>query len=152
MEEIAIGDKKSIAIFIKEKVREEEQVKEEINLTVDRLFGVRSTNIVNSVIKRFLQNYSRVERSTRLGQIMQEAEPLLPLYFNATYFRDRDSKDSQLIGFKDTDDEGVKQFKDILVGDLGVDNNTLNPTQAEDQILIIKEYAAFPLRLITKLN
>ena len=146
------GDGKSIAIFIREKVREEEQVKEEINLTVDRLFGVRSTNIVNSVIKRFLQNYSRVERSTRLGQIMQEAEPLLPLDFNATYFRDRDSKHSQLIGFKDTDDEGVKQFKDILVGDLGVDNNTLKPTQAEDQILIVKEYAAFPLRLITNLE
>ncbi|NER04522.1 MAG: hypothetical protein F6K17_18870, partial [Okeania sp. SIO3C4] len=146
------GDGKSIAIFLREKVREEGQVKEEINLTVDRLFGIRSTNIVTSVIKRFLQNYSSADRSTRLGQIMQEAEPLLPLDFNAPYFRDSDAKHSQLIGFKDTDDEGVKQFKNILVQDLGIDNNTLKPTQAEDQILIVKEYAAFPLRLIANLQ
>ncbi|NEQ34921.1 MAG: hypothetical protein F6K40_00790 [Okeania sp. SIO3I5] len=146
------GDGKSIAIFLREKVREEEQAKQEINLTVDRLFGVRSTNIVNSVIKRFLQNYSSTERSDRFKQIMQEAKSLLPLDFNAPYFKDDDSKCSQLIGFKDTDDQEVKQFKNILVQDLGIKDHTLKPTQAEDQILIVKEYAGFPLRLIANIE
>jgi hypothetical protein len=128
------------------------QVQNEIDLTVDRLFGSRSTQIVQSVIKRFIQNYSIQDRSTRLGQIRQESEPLLRLNLSDPYFRNSPAKKSELVGFKDTDESEVQQFKLTLGRDLGIGESVLKPTQAEDEILIVTEYAGFPLRLISGLE
>ncbi|CBN58082.1 MULTISPECIES: tubulin-like doman-containing protein [Kamptonema] len=128
------------------------QLQKEIDLTVDRLFGSRSTQIVQSVIKRFIQNYSIQDRSTRLGQIKQQAEPLLRLNLSDPYFRNSPAKRSDLVGFKDTDESEVQQFKITLGRDLGIAESVLKPTQAEDEILIVTEYAGFPLRLISGLE
>ncbi|WP_449417682.1 tubulin-like doman-containing protein [Phormidium nigroviride] len=128
------------------------QLQKEIDLTVDRLFGSRSTQIVQSVIKRFIQNYSMQDRSTRLGQIRQQAEPLLRLNLSDPYFRNSPAKRSDLVGFKDTDESEVQQFKITLGRDLGIAESVLKPTQAEDEILIVTEYAGFPLRLISGLE
>ncbi|MDB9512607.1 tubulin-like doman-containing protein [Kamptonema animale CS-326] len=128
------------------------QLQKEIDLTVDRLFGSRSTQIVQSVIKRFIQNYSIQDRSTRLGQIRQQAEPLLRLNLSDPYFRNSPAKRSDLVGFKDTDESEVQQFKITLGRDLGIAESVLKPTQAEDEILIVTEYAGFPLRLISGLE
>lgn len=128
------------------------QLQKEIDLTVDRLFGSRSTQIVQSVIKRFIQNYSMQDRSTRLGQIKQQAEPLLRLNLSDPYFRNSPAKRSDLVGFKDTDESEVQQFKITLGRDLGIAESVLKPTQAEDEILIVTEYAGFPLRLISGLE
>ena len=128
------------------------QVQNEIDLIVDRLFGSRSTQIVQSVIKRFIQNYSIQDRSTRLGQIRQESEPLLRLNLSDPYFRNSPAKKSELVGFKDTDESEVQQFKLTLGRDLGIGESVLKPTQAEDEILIVTEYAGFPLRLISGLE
>lgn len=128
------------------------QLQKEIDLTVDRLFGSRSTQIVQSVIKRFIQNYSMQDRSTRLGQIRQQAEPLLRLNLSDPYFRNSPAKRSDLVGFKDTDESEVQQFKITLGRDLGISESVLKPTQAEDEILIVTEYAGFPLRLISGLE
>lgn len=129
-----------------------ESLEEILNLTVDRLFGESGRRVTVSVIKRFIQNYSASERTARLGQIMQEASPLLRLNLSDPYFRDTIAKQSKLVGFKDTDEPEVKQFKTILTRDAGISETVLKPTQAEDEILIVTEYAGFPLRLIQGLN
>lgn len=141
----------SLAVFIRDRVSGE-QLQTEIDLTIDRLFADRARNITVSVIERFIQNYSVNERSTRLGQIMQEAEPLLRLNLNDPYFRDTPAKQSKLVGFKDTDKPEVQQFKTTLVRDAGISETALKPTQAADEILIVTEYAGFPLRLIQGLE
>lgn len=128
------------------------QLQNEIDLAVDKLFGSRSTQIVQSVIKRFIQNYSIQDRSTRLGDIRQEAEPLLRLNLRDPYFSNSEAKRSDLVGFKHTDEPEVQQFKNTLKEDLGISENVLKPTQAEDEILIVTEYAGFPLRLISGLE
>lgn len=129
-----------------------EQLKTEINQEIDIVFGSRSNQIVKSVIKRFIQNYSASVRPIRLGQIIQEAEPLLRLNSSDPYFSNLPDKLKQFIGFKDTDEVEVNQFKSILNDDLGIDSTILKPSQAEDQILIVKEYGGFPLRLINGLE
>ncbi|VXD23352.1 conserved hypothetical protein [Planktothrix serta PCC 8927] len=129
-----------------------EQLKTEINQEIDSVFGSRSNQIVKSVIKRFIQNYSASVRPIRLGQIIQEAEPLLRLNSSDPYFSNLPDKLKQFIGFKDTDELDVNQFKSILTHDLGIDPTILKPSQAEDQILIVKEYGGFPLRLINGLE
>lgn len=146
------GRGQSLAIFIDRERTTSYQLQKEIDLKVDSLFASRGSNIVNSVIKRFMQNYSISARSTRLAQIMQEAEPLLHLNLSDPYFHDDPAKHSKLIGFKDTDELEVQQFKSLLGKDLGITTDKFKPTQADDEILIVNEYAGFPLRLIANLE
>ncbi|MBD2387331.1 tubulin-like doman-containing protein [Cylindrospermum sp. FACHB-282] len=142
----------SLANFLDKERTTQDQLQKEIDFRVDSLFANRGMNIVNSVIKRFMQNYSLGARSTRLGQIMQEAEPLLRLNLKDPYFFADERNSSKLVGFKDTDESEVQQFKLLLENDLGINNNTHKYTQAEDEILIVNEYAGFPLRLISGLE
>ncbi|WP_016948979.1 tubulin-like doman-containing protein [Anabaena sp. PCC 7108] len=142
----------SLAFFLNMERTTHSQLKQEIDLKIDSLFAFRGSNIVTSVIKRFMQKYSLAARSTRLAQIMQEAQPLLRLNLNDPYFRDDPAKSSKLVGYKDTDELEVKQFKTLLTQDLGVSNTVLKPMQADDEILFVNEYGAFPLRLISNLE
>ena len=146
------GRGQSLASFIDQERVTPHQLQKEIDLKVDSLFASRGMNIVNSVIKRFMQNYSLTARSTRFAQILQQAEPLLRLNLNDPYFRDDPAKSSKLIGFKDIDELEVQQFKTLLSQDLGIATSVLRPTQADDEILIVNEYAGFPLRLIVSLE
>lgn len=129
-----------------------EQLKTEIDQKIDSVFGSRSNQIVKSVIKRFIQNYPASVRPTRLGQIIQEAEPLLRLNSGDPYFSNFSDKRKEFMGFKDTDEIEVNQFKTTLIDDLAIDPSVLKPTQAEDKILIVREYGGFPLRLINGLE
>ena len=83
---------------------------------------------------------------------MQEAQPLLRLNLNDPYFRDEGGKSSKLVGYKDTDESEVRQFKTLLTQDLGISSNVLKAMQADDEILFVNEYAGFPLRLISSLE
>ncbi|MBO3462090.1 hypothetical protein G7B40_040890 [Aetokthonos hydrillicola Thurmond2011] len=141
----------SLVSFIDREYTDPNELQKEIDLNVDKLFASRSTNIVNSVIKRFMEKYLAV-RSTRLAQIMQEAKPLLPLNLSDPYFRDDPAKGSTLIGFKDTDESEVRQFKNLLEQELGIEPSVLKATQSDDEIVIVSEYAGFPLRLISGLE
>lgn len=145
------GSGQSLAIFLNQHYTNAEDLKQEIDAAVDSLFGSRSADLVQSVIKRFNQKYQPSERAVRLGQILREAQPLLPLNLTAPYFHNSSAKKSQLIGFKDTDEPEVRQFHTVL-DKLAVPDNVLKPTQAEDKVLIVTEYAAFPLRLIDGLK
>jgi hypothetical protein len=98
-----------------------------------------------------MQNYSTA-RSTRLAQIMEEAKPLLPLSLSDPYFWDDPGKTSQLVGFKDTDELEVRQFKSLLTTDLGISPTVLKSLQTEDEIVFVNEYGGFPLRLINSLE
>jgi hypothetical protein len=146
------GRGKSLVNFIDKERATLEQLQTEIDLNVDSLFASRVINIVNSVIKRFMQKYPLAARSTRLAQVLQEAEPLLRLNLSDPYFREDPAKSSKLIGFKDTDELEVRQFKTLLAQDLGIEPSILKATQANDEILIVNEYAGFPLRLISSLE
>jgi hypothetical protein len=128
------------------------QLQKEIELKINEFFQSRNIDIANSVVKRFLDKYSLTKRSTRLRQIMDEAEALLYINKSEPYFRDDPAKSSKLIGFKDTDETEVKTFKSLLYQDLGISSSILKATQADDEILIVNEYAGFPLRLIESLK
>ncbi|MUH00482.1 hypothetical protein F7734_52735 [Scytonema sp. UIC 10036] len=146
------GRGQSLASFIDRERTTQQQLQKEIDVNVDSLFASRGISIVNSVIKRFMQNYSLAARSTRLAQIMQEAQPLLNLNLSDPYFCDDPAKSSKLVGFKDTDELEVRQFKILLGQDLGVHSSVFKSTQADDEILFVNEYAGFPIRLISSLE
>jgi hypothetical protein len=149
-EKVGLGE--SIATCLDTGLIDEPQLIDEINLIVDGLFGSRSLDRVQSAVKRFLENYSLSDRATRLEQILREAEPLLPLNTSDPYFYNNPAKSKNVIGFKDTDNREVTQFKEILFKDLGIPNNQLQPIQAEDEIVFVRQYGAFPLRLIQGLT
>ncbi|MGB5636696.1 MAG: tubulin-like doman-containing protein [Waterburya sp.] len=149
-EKIGLGE--SLATCLDAGLIDEPQLIEEINLIVDGLFGSRSLDRVQSAIKRFLENYSLGDRANRLAQILREAEPLLPLNTSDPYFFNDPAKSQNIIGFKDTDNREVTQFKHILFNDLGVPENHIEPIQAEDEIVFVCQYGAFPLRLIQGLT
>lgn len=141
-----------IHFLTQDRLIDEKQLQEKIDEIVESLFGSRSLNVVQSVIKRFLQKYPFSDGETRLAQIMREADPLLPLNLSAPYFFNEAGKSFKIIGFKDTEEREIKQFRDLLTRNLGIADNVLKPTQTEDEIVMINEYAAFPLRLINGLQ
>ena len=141
----------SLTGFINQRL-DDKELQKEINETVDSIFGSRSLNLVQSVIKRFVENYSiPTERSTRLAQIRQESSLLLPLDLHAPYFYDDAGKKIEIIAFKDIDDRAVKQFKNTLLNDVGFSESAITPIQAEDEVTFVREYAGFPLRLLKSL-
>ena len=149
-EKISLGE--SLASCLDRGVVDEQNLQEEIDLIVDGIFGSRSLSTVQSAVKRFLESYSLSDRAIRLEQIIRESEPLLPLNTSDPYFYDDTGKSLNIIGFKDTDKPETTQFKNILFKDLGIPDSNLKPIQAEDEIILVSEYAAFPLRLIRGLE
>jgi hypothetical protein len=151
-EKIGLGE--SLATCMDAGLIDETPLIKEIDLIVDGLFGSRSLHSLQPAVNRFLEKYkhSLSDRATRLEQILREAEPLLPLNTSDPYFYNDLSKSVNIIGFKDTDNREVMQFKQILFNDLGIPDNQLKPIQAEDEIVFVSEYAAFPLRLIEGLT
>ena len=147
-----VGLEKSLASCLDRGVIDEQNLEEQISLVVDGMFGSRSLATVQSAVKRFLESYSLSDRAVRLEQIIRESEPLLPLNTSDPYFFNDTGKSSSVIGFKDTDKPEITQFKNILFKDLGIGDSDLKPIQAEDEIILVKEYAAFPLRLIQGLS
>ncbi|MFM6281522.1 MAG: hypothetical protein ACKN9K_24435, partial [Dolichospermum sp.] len=113
------------------------QLKEKIDLKVNSLFAFRGRNIITSVIKRFIQKYSLSARSTRLRQIMEESKPLLRLDLEDRYFVPDNGKSSKLIGYKDTEESEVAQFKTLLTQDLSVQQSDLQQMQPDDEILFV---------------
>ena len=150
-EKVNLGE--SLFTCLDRGVVDEQNLLEETNLAVDGMFGSRSISTVQSAVKRFLESYSLSDRAVRLEQIIRESEPLLALDTKDPYFRDDEEKTKKIIGFKDTDKPEITQLKNLLDKDLGVLNSSkLEPIQAEDEIIFVNEYGAFPLRLIQGLK
>jgi len=148
-----IGLGESLASCLEQGIIDEQNLETEVNLVVDKIFSSRSSSTVQSAVKRFLESYPVSDRAVRLEQIIRESEPLLALDTKDPYFRDDPQKTKKIIGFKDTDKPEITQLKSILDKDLGVlKGSRLEPIQAEDEIIFVNEYGAFPLRLIQGLN
>lgn len=152
IERVGLGS--SLADFlVGDRLVEESDLKKYIYTAVDKNFASRSVNMVQSAAKRFIRSYpSPSERSIRLKQILEEAEVLLPLNLTDPYFYDNPDKRVKFIGFKDSDELEVSQLKSILIDDLGISHEVIRPIQAEDEVLMINVYGAFPLRLINNLE
>lgn len=142
----------SLASCLERGIVDEYSLQTEIDSVVDSEFSSRSLSTVQSAVKRFLESYPLSDRAIRLEQIIRESEPLLPLNLADPYFYPDTGKTLKIIGFKDTDKPEISQFKNILSRDLGIQDSDLKPIQAEDEIILVNEYGAFPLRLIQGLE
>lgn len=148
-EKVGMGD--SLAICLAKNSIDEQQLEEQIDLIVDSLFGSRSLSTIQSAVKRFLEQHS-LHSAIRLEQILRQAKLLLPLNTSDPYFYKDPGKSLDIIGFKDTDTKEVRQFKHILFNDLAIPDSYLKPIQAEDEIVMVSEYAGFPLRIVDGLQ
>jgi len=99
-----------------------------------------------------MQKYPFSDGQTRLKQIIDEADVLLPLNNNAPYFVNDADKTKQIIGFKQTDERENKQFRDLITQGIGINSDVVIPLQSKNEILIIKEFAGFPLRIVNGLK
>lgn len=141
----------SLSSLLTTNLVDQSQLQTKTDSIIERLFGSLGLSQVQSVIKRFLENYPLADRPRRLEQIIQSSQPLLSLNLSDPRFYDGKEKSSQLIGFKQSDELEIKQFKDMLINQIGIRENALTPIQAEDEILFITEYAAFPLRIVNNI-
>ncbi len=150
----ALGRGNSLGGFVYRDTPTEERLKEEINLAIDRYFGSRGTNMVQSVIKRFMAKYNNIDKAEALLKtiLQQDSQPLLDLNLDDAYYRNDAGKKMFCVGFKDREEQEVKQFKKLLQENLTVKDDQIKPIQEEEEILFVHEYAGFPLRLIDGLE
>lgn len=146
------GWTKSLESLLRQEYFPSEQLQEQINLVIDRQFGSKKQSVIQSVIRRFMQKYPTAIRAVRLTQILEQAEPLLPLDLKDPYFKNTLAKKSLVVGLKNADERDVTQFKELLLRNPGFSINDICSIQAEDEVAIVKEYAGFPLRLIQNLS
>ena len=138
--------------FNSERLIEEEELKATIDKNIEVKFGDRSVNLTKSVVNRFLQKYAFSDRQIRLQQILNQADVLLPLNINDRYFVNDADKRKKMIGFKQTDEQENKKFRDLITTDIGINANILIPLQSQNEIVIINEFAGFPLRIVNGLK
>jgi hypothetical protein len=141
-----------IKILAQERNMDDQQLRLGIDTAFDKRFSIQSNDIKQSVIQRFLQKYPFVDAERRMKQILREAEPLLPLNLSDRYFYNDKGNKSEVIAFKQTDERNTQQFQDMLTRNLGIGGPVLKPIQSDSEIVIVNEYAAFPLRLIDGLE
>jgi hypothetical protein len=146
------ADDSLVQILVQERSTDNQQLQESINTIVDKQFNSQSNTVRQSVIQRFLQKYSFADAQRRMSQILREAEPLLPLNLSDPYFYNDQGNRSEIIAFKQTDERIVQQFRELLTQGLGIVEPILKPIQNDSEILIVNEYAAFPLRLVKGLE
>jgi hypothetical protein len=122
-----------------------------INVTVDKRFATQKVNALQGVVMRFLEKYSFANANSRMQQILSESQPLLPLVKDGYFYEDR-GNESKIIAFRQADDSYSNQFSELLTDRIGIQRSALKAIQKDDEIIIVNEYAAFPLRLIQGLD
>jgi hypothetical protein len=143
---------KQFVSFVLQKNIQEGQLQRIIDETVDEEFSTRSFNISKPVIRQFLQRHSLNDSRTRLLQILRESDPLLQLNTSSPFYEDTDSKKIKIVAYKNTNEREVEEFKSILNKDLGLKDNVFKEIQNDEEIIIVQEYAAFPLRIINNIE
>jgi Tubulin like len=128
-----------------------ETLKDTLTATIEKQFQSVSANKIDAVIKRFMGKYKPHDFPERLGQILREADLMLPINVNDAYYRLHKNKEL-LIGTKDDDSPTIQRFKNILESDLNINLGTsFESIQTDEEILITYEFGGFPLRIITDL-
>ena len=123
-----------------------------VNDTVDKMdqvlksiFSNRILSFGRPVIEAFLEKYQPIQpvATTRLSDILSMAEPRLALESNDPYCTAGNRK--RFVGFCAEQTSSVNRFKSLLVENQVVDTiNLIN----KDRVVIITEFAPFPLRII----
>ena len=122
-----------------------------INITIDKRFAAQKVNALQGVVNRFLEKYPFTAANNRMQQIISESKPLLPLIKDGYFYEDQSNK-SEIIAFKQADDSYSHQFNELLTNQIGIQRSVLKAVQNDSEIVIVNEYAAFPLRLIQGLD
>lgn len=138
--------------FTAERVIDNKELTQIIDTNIETKFGDKTFDLTESVVNRFIQKYPFSDGQIRLKQIIDEADVLLPLNSNAPYFVNDADKTKQIIGFKQTDDRENKQFRDLITENIGINSDVIIPLQTKNEIVIIKEFAGFPLRIVNGLR
>ncbi len=121
-----------------------------ITATIDKIFGTQAISSLQPVMARFLQKYPLASGNAerRMRQIISEAQPLLPLLTRDGHFYEDGGNKSEIIAFKQTDDRASQQLQELLTRNVGISESIIKSSQNDSEIVIVNEYAAFPLRLI----
>ena len=122
-----------------------------IKIAIDKRFATQKVNALQGVVMRFLEKYPFNAANSRMQQILAESKPLLPLIKDGYFYEDRGNK-SEIIAFKQADDSYSHQFNELLTNQIGIQRSVLKAVQNDGEIVIVNEYAAFPLRLIQGLD
>ncbi|BAQ63280.1 tubulin-like doman-containing protein [Geminocystis sp. NIES-3709] len=138
--------------FTAERVIDNKELTQTIDRNIEAKFGDKTFDLTESVVNRFVQKYPFSDGQIRLKQIIDEADVLLPLNSNAPYFVNDADKTKQIIGFKQTDDRENQQFRDLITKGIGINSDVIIPLQTKNEIVIIKEFAGFPLRIVNGLR
>jgi len=128
----------------------EELVKNALKIALDRNFIMQDTTQMQSVVKRFMASYNTEQQAIALENIVGKSAPLLDIFRRDPLFMG--GVESFAAAFKVADDADHDPFRKILTEQLGIPAIAINPIQADSEILFIKEYGGFPLRLINHLK
>ena len=131
---------------------DEQQVFDRIDTAVESNFGTLKSAATQSVTQRFLQKYPFSRAETRIKQIWDMADPLLPLNLGDPYFNRDPQKKADHIGLNQSDSPESREFINLLTNKIGLPESVLKSIQNQSEIILVKEYAAFPLRLINGLE
>jgi hypothetical protein len=129
---------------------DERLVGNNITDAIDKLFGTQAIRSLQPVMARFLQKYplASSDAERRMRQIISEAQPLLPLLTRDGHFYEDGGNKSEIIAFERTDSRPSQQLQELLTRNVGIAESTIKYIQNDSEIVIVNEYAAFPLRLI----
>jgi hypothetical protein len=122
-----------------------------IKIAIDKRFATQKVNALQGVVTRFLEKYPFAAANNRMQQILAESKPLLPLVKDGYFYEDQGNK-SEIIAFKQADDSYSHQFNELLTSQIGIGRSVLKAVQNDSEIVMVNEYAAFPLRLIQGLD
>jgi hypothetical protein len=149
----------TLSVFGKEKsliglkTLTEEDLSKEVSKVLGNLLSPRMTAFSGSVIKLFEKKYTALEsQRIRLRQLLSNGDLLLPLSLSADYYQERPEKSTRVVGFKkNIEEREITNFKRLLE-DNEVTSGEQIQTTKEDEVLIVKEYGGFPIRIIRGIN
>ncbi|WP_272943064.1 tubulin-like doman-containing protein [Geminocystis herdmanii] len=146
--------------FTAERAIDERELSEIIDDNIEGKFGNKTIDLTESVVNRFMQKYPFSSGEIRLQQIIDEGDFLLPLNLSEPYLinnfapsKNESPRVEPIIAFKGTDERENKQFQELITQKLGFPSDRVIPLiQSKNEIIIIQEIAAFPLRIINGLQ
>ncbi|NCJ05596.1 hypothetical protein GS597_03550 [Synechococcales cyanobacterium C] len=139
-------------LLVQENNLDEHTLRNGIDSICDKQFGHKIDSVQQSAIQRFMEKYPFAKAEQRMNQVLREAEPLLPLNLGDHYFENHKRKEMKIIAFKQSNNPLDQHFQNLLTQNLGINKSILKPIQSGNEVFIVNEYAAFPLRLINGLE
>lgn len=121
-----------------------------VTATIDKQFGTQAISSLQPVMARFLSKYPLASGAAerRIRQIISESQPLLPLFPKDAHFYEDGGNKSEIVAFEKTDTIASQNFQELLTRSIGISESVLKSIQNNSEIVVVNEYAAFPLRLI----